>query len=105
MKINFRLLNFFILLCFFIFGDSKRTSQVIALQKIYDSLDGRNWINCKWDIEKNIENYCNFCGLECNEQSMITSITLPNNGLKGEIPGEIDLLQKLKILEMNNNNM
>ena len=102
--------NIFFVSCFFLFffslssANKSDNTEIIALTDLYNSLDGGNWENCRWDLNE-INNYCHFCGINCDENNHVASISLPNNRLEGKIPSTINLLSNLVQIKMNNNKM
>jgi Leucine-rich repeat (LRR) protein len=69
----------------------QRTSQLISnpdmerqqLITLYDNLNGDNWFNnSKWKSEE--EHHCNWYGISCNEEQIVSALDLGSNNLVGD---------------------
>jgi Leucine-rich repeat (LRR) protein len=76
-----------------------------ALQDLYESTDGPNWIaNNGWEFSDPNSNPCNFFGVEC-DGSHVSILSLSSNRLSGTIPSTIGQLTSLKSLSLGDNEL
>jgi len=66
-----------------------------ALIDLYKHTDGANW-TMSWDLSKPVSTWH---GVRI-ENNTVTSITLFNNNLRGNLPNSIGKLKNLKVLNM-----
>ena len=78
--------------------------QRYAMHCLYHATSPESWYQNKGWKRKSV-NECKWFGVMCDEQDRVTRIELRNNGLKGEIPEEIKLLDSLEVLTLNANEM
>lgn len=73
-----------------------------ALVALFESTDGDNWSdNTDW-LTTNIP--CTWYGVTCDE-GRVTRLDLQNNQLSGELPAELQNLDKLEAFYLNNNSL
>jgi hypothetical protein len=92
-----------------LYGDDQRASvhdthliQRYVLAVIYYSLGGEKWpFASSWLSGTSSE--CEYPGVACNDNGVITTIALVASGLTGSIPKEIGLLDDLNFLDFSNN--
>lgn len=76
-----------------------------ALQDLYESTDGPNWIaNNGWEFSDPNSNPCSFFGVEC-DGSHVSILSLSSNGLSGTIPSTIGQLTSLTSLYLGDNEL
>jgi len=76
-----------------------------ALQDLYESTDGPNWIaNNGWEFSDPNSNPCNFFGVEC-DGSHVSILSLSSNRLSGTIPSTTGQLTSLKSLSLGDNEL
>ncbi len=73
-----------------------------ALVALYNSTHGELWFN-KWDVSENNLHEGAWYGITI-ENSHVTKINLPSNGLHGTLPEEIGNLAYLRELNLSSNN-
>ena len=77
-----------------------------ALQDLYESTDGPNWIaNHGWEFSDPNSNSCSFFGVECDNGSNVSILSLSSNRLSGTIPSTIGQLTSLKSLYLGDNKL
>ena len=77
-----------------------------ALQDLYESTDGPNWIaNHGWEFSDPNSNSCSFFGVECDNGSNVSILSLSSNRLSGTIPSTIGQLTSLKSLNLGDNEL
>ncbi|MCU0392227.1 MAG: immunoglobulin domain-containing protein [Thermoflexibacter sp.] len=78
-----------------------REIDIEALIKLYNALGGTEKWTCKWDRNQPISTWC---GLVFQNGNLV-QISLPNNGLEGEIPDVFDaeIFEDLIYLNLSNN--
>jgi len=76
-----------------------------ALIALYNATDGLNWTNqAGWMGASGSE--CSWFGIECNDENdQVVSIQLPNNGLRNELPQDIQNLPGLTYLDLRDNQL
>eukprot|EP01084_Bolivina_argentea_P298473 514341_1 len=89
------------------------SSQISALNDLYESLNGDNWTVCQWDLTElalnsTLPSY--YCGLYIDAVSINThtvyAITVSyDNNLNGTITDSIDKLVDLEIISIQNNEL
>ena len=73
------------------------------LESLHDSLAGDNWDDStNW---KSIQPLADWYGVETNEAGRVTGLSLPGNGLAGEIPAGLGDLTWLETLDLSGNNL
>lgn len=73
-----------------------------ALEAVYDSTDGANWIdNTNWKVTNTP---CSWYGVTC-ENGHVTELNLYENNLIGTLPSEIGDLSRLTDLYLNDNQL
>ena len=84
---------------------SVRKVQRFALATFYRSTSGSDWLdNNGWmEDDDGGDDECTWYGIVCDAAGLVTSITLTQNDLEGEIPAEINLLENLESLILNTN--
>jgi Leucine-rich repeat (LRR) protein len=80
----------------------RNESEILPL--LYQQMGGEDWINQDGWLSKSIS-VCDWYGIECNNEEMVTTIDLRNNGLLNSLPSEIFALPKLKKLKLDSNNI
>ncbi len=71
-----------------------------ALIDLYQSTDGDNWIdNTNWCTDKPLSEWY---GLQFDSDGELRSLTLPHNGLKGELPSSIGDLANVDLYLLGN---
>jgi len=78
-------------------------SQHDILMALYDSADGKEWLDMKVPWSSSDEYYCGYTGVTCDNKNNVIGIDLQNRGLSGTIPEELGFLQFLKHLDLSNN--
>ncbi|KAL7490391.1 hypothetical protein ACHAWT_000019, partial [Skeletonema menzelii] len=74
-----------------------KQSQLYALKAFYFATNGDSWdINSGWLDSSQSE--CDWFGVTCDDENIVTSLDLGNNNLSGSIPTEIGLLKSLEYL-------
>lgn len=100
-------------------GFSFPPNELDALWSLYNSTDGVNWnwkstssAGEKWDFSQTNPNPCssNWQGITCSSncatsQCHVTSLQLPQYGLKGPLPSELSSLTDLDILDLAQNSI
>jgi Leucine-rich repeat (LRR) protein len=76
-----------------------------ALTALYNATDGLNWTNqAGWMSAAGSE--CSWFGIECNDtKDHVVSIQLANNGLRNELPQDIQNLPGLTYLDLHDNQL
>lgn len=70
---------------------------------IFISTDGKDWENNDgWMGRTNV---CSWFGVGCDENGLITSLTLSNNNLNGPIPADLSILENVHTIEMHKNSL
>ena len=71
------------------------------LEELYAALDGLGWTNSdNWGTDAPLEEWY---GVTTDEDGRITELDLSDNGLKGEIPAELALIESLEVLDLSGN--
>jgi len=78
-------------------------SQHDILMALYDSADGKEWIDMKVPWSADDQYYCGYTGVTCDNKNNVIGIDLQGRGLSGTIPEELGFLQFLKKLDLSNN--
>ncbi len=73
-----------------------------ALIAIYSQLDGSNWAQASGWVQTTTP--CFWEGIQCIDQH-VTELSLPSNGLSGDMPSEIGDLTELTVLDLSQNNL
>eukprot|EP00588_Corethron_pennatum_P022878 CAMPEP_0194314756 /NCGR_PEP_ID=MMETSP0171-20130528/11599_1 /TAXON_ID=218684 /ORGANISM="Corethron pennatum, Strain L29A3" /LENGTH=555 /DNA_ID=CAMNT_0039070311 /DNA_START=102 /DNA_END=1766 /DNA_ORIENTATION=+ len=62
---------------------------------------------CKWHdtLDYTAAEQVYYYGVACNDEGRVTSIVMPNSGLQGTIPPEIELLTSLRVLNLSGNRL
>ncbi len=72
-----------------------------ALLKFYEDLNGNAWTdNENWGTRTTLERWH---GVETDDAGNVIGLRLRNNGLSGEIPTEVRLLERLELLDLSFN--
>ena len=71
----------------------------VALVAIYNSLNGPSWV-MNWNLNDPV---CSWFGVTLDANGFADELILGSNGLSGNIPIDIGLLSKLRILQLDNN--
>ena len=67
------------------------------------STDGKDWENNEgWMGRTNV---CTWFGVGCDENGLITSLTLSNNNLNGPIPADLSILGSVHTIELHKNRL
>lgn len=82
-------------------------AQQVALERsvlslLYETTGGQSW----WKQENWKNEYLSVCewqGITCNENGLVSDVALKNNNLHGPLISNIGLLKELKLLEVNKN--
>ncbi|MAY54900.1 MAG: hypothetical protein CMQ37_03435, partial [Gammaproteobacteria bacterium] len=81
-----------------------QTDTRTALQAVYNSTGGANWVNSSgWLGEAGTE--CDWFGVQCDQQGALTGLNLSNNNLTGVLPDELWSTTTLQSLSVNSNNL
>jgi len=73
------------------------------LSYLYYETGGDQWVNSSgWATNSS---FCSWHGVICNQDKVVTSITLSSNKLSGNIPTQISKLVGLENLQLGNNNL
>lgn len=84
------------------FGDYFE-SQREALVTLYNNTDGDNWtISTDWLGAPGTE--CNWYGVTCID-GVVSAVELPDNGLAGTLPEQLQLLTELRTLNLSDNGL
>ncbi|CAM9526733.1 unnamed protein product [Chrysoparadoxa australica] len=84
------------------FKSTKHTSERGPLMDLFFATRGREWSErAGWGTDEPLENWY---GLTL-EEGHVTELRLKGNNLQGSIPATIGLLTKLKLLQLNENNL
>jgi hypothetical protein len=75
--------------------------QLLAVLIIYTTMDGLNWHQGANWWENAL--FCGWFGVGCVFVETISSLRLPENGLKGSLPTEIGYLESLRDLDLHGN--
>jgi hypothetical protein len=83
------------------------------LRKFYHYTNGESWtINGPGGNDKNNwfyddagDDYCEFEGIQCNEDGHVSGIVLVNAGLTGKIPPDLMMLEHLQTLDLADNDL
>ena len=71
------------------------------LVELYEALGGLGWTNNdNWGTDAPLDEWY---GVTTGEDGRITELDLSSNGLKGEIPGELALIESLEVLDLSGN--
>eukprot|EP00300_Choanocystis_sp_HF-7_P011632 c17550_g1_i2.p1 GENE.c17550_g1_i2~~c17550_g1_i2.p1 ORF type:complete len:446 (+),score=58.33 c17550_g1_i2:1158-2495(+) len=77
-----------------------------ALMALYDATGGKSWKqNSGWGSDGWL---CYWVGIECSKRDgemHVTSVQLPNNGLEGRLPAELESLKYLSVLDLSHNSL
>lgn len=72
-----------------------------VLLKFYESLNGDDWTeNRNWGTRTTLDTWY---GVETDEEGNVSRLNLGNNGLRGEIPSDVKLLEHLRVLDLSFN--
>lgn len=75
-----------------------------ALLSLYVNTNGASWTNqTNWNGKEGTE--CNWHGIHCSDDHVITAIELPSNNLKGPLPVGLGELSRLQTLNLSNNQL
>jgi len=70
---------------------------------IYISTDGNDWENNEgWMGRMNV---CTWFGVGCDEDGVVTSLSLSDNNLSGPIPADLNVFESLHTIEMHKNSL
>lgn len=72
-----------------------------ALLKIFTGLGGHNNLAQQWTDK----DYCQWKGITCNKEKLVTRLELPSMQLGGTLPTELQVLHHLKVLILTNNQL
>ena len=84
--------------------NAQNQSQFEVLEQFYNTTFGDSWINNAGWLDQGIE-VCDWYGITCNGSGEIIRIELAGNNLGGGIPFSLGELDKLKVLDLKNNNI
>ena len=71
------------------------------LEQFYEALGGLGWTNSEnWGTDAPLDTWH---GVTTDSEGRITELDLSDNGLKGDIPAEIALLEHLEVLDLSGN--
>jgi hypothetical protein len=85
--------------------------QLYVLATCYFAWDGKEWnvqsdeddvFNSKW---LTVVSVCDWMGVGCRNDTIVTSLSLPQRDLWGTIVSELGLLQSLRVLDLSNNQL
>ncbi len=72
----------------------------LVLRQIFNALDGDNWtINANWNSNEDLGNWF---GVTV-EGNRVTEIRLPNNGLSGDAPADINTMTGVRLINLSSN--
>lgn len=75
----------------------------LALMSLYNATDGPNWANnTNWGSNEPLSTWY---GIAVNSNGCVHSINLPNKGLNGSLPEEIEDLSSMVVLNLSNNQL
>jgi len=76
-------------------------AEKFALVTIYASLGGSKWNdNTNWLANEDV---CSWFGVTCDEEKFVEQLVLDGNNLRGMLPSEVSLLEKLQFLMVSRN--
>ena len=85
-------------------GSEKVYIQRYVIALFYLSLDGSNWASHNNWLDLSVSE-CDWFGVECGNDNMITELNLSQNNLVGSIPSEVKNLDQLEKLILSDNNL
>eukprot|EP00766_Chilomastix_caulleryi_P003467 gnl/Chilomastix_caulleri/4551.p1 GENE.gnl/Chilomastix_caulleri/4551~~gnl/Chilomastix_caulleri/4551.p1 ORF type:complete len:146 (-),score=38.39 gnl/Chilomastix_caulleri/4551:4-441(-) len=74
----------------------------VVLTNIYDDMGGVNWNTNNWF---STPDYCNWTGIDCNQNNDVIYLDLSGLGLTGPISVYFECFKYLKSLYLNNNRL
>ncbi|MGM9759722.1 MAG: hypothetical protein ACI30I_06355 [Parabacteroides sp.] len=83
-----------------------QAEDLAVLKELYEQTDGENWtIEPKWDLTKETIGRMSFHGVEFDAEGHIIRISLPQAGLKGEMPSSLFTMPYLQQLGLSDNQL
>ena len=82
---------------------TKCPSDRLALEALFKSTGGANWTNkTGWMTDAELGDWH---GVTVDEEGRVTQLSLPENGLAGPLPSDMQQLSALRRLDLNNNQL
>lgn len=83
-----------------------QAEDLAVLKELYDQTDGENWtIEPKWDLTKETIGRMDFNGVGFDAEGHVIRISLPQAGLKGEMPSSLFTMPYLQQLGLSDNQL
>lgn len=83
-----------------------QAEDLVVLKELYEQTDGENWtIAPKWDLTKETIGRSGLNGIEFDAEGHVIRISLPNAGLKGEMPASLFTMPYLQSLGLSDNQL
>ena len=83
-----------------------QAEDLVVLKELYEQTDGENWtIAPKWNLMKETIGRLDFNGIEFDTEGHVIRISLPNAGLKGEMPASLFTMPYLQSLNLSYNQL
>jgi len=84
-----------------IFPYRRRIQDRVVIASLFAAWEGRDWKDStNWLSSSSV---CAWYAVGCDEDDRITSLSLPNNNIRGSLETRLALLQDLKTLDMTHN--